>query len=123
MGSNPDAARLAGIGVGRRVLVAFTVSGAIAGIAGIIADVSNIAAAIATAIDEQRAATAEIASSASHAALGTQNVTATIAGVNAGAEEAGAAAALVLDASGELSREADALNREVRTFLAEVRAA
>ena len=97
--------------------------GAIAGIAGIIADVSDIAAAIAIAIDEQRAATAEIASSATHAALGTQNVTATIADVNAGAEEAGIAAALVLDASGELSREADALNREVRTFLAAVRAA
>ena len=36
IGSNPDAARLAGIPVGRRVFVAFTVSGAIAGIAGVL---------------------------------------------------------------------------------------
>jgi rhamnose transport system permease protein len=36
MGSNPEAARLAGIGVGRRVFVAFTVSGAIAGVAGVL---------------------------------------------------------------------------------------
>jgi rhamnose transport system permease protein len=36
IGSNPDAARLAGIGVGRRVFVAFTVSGAIAGVAGVL---------------------------------------------------------------------------------------
>jgi len=36
MGSNPEAARLAGIGVGRRVLLAFTVSGAIAGVAGVL---------------------------------------------------------------------------------------
>jgi rhamnose transport system permease protein len=36
MGSNPDAARLAGIGVGRRVFTAFAVSGAIAGIAGVL---------------------------------------------------------------------------------------
>ena len=36
MGSNPDAARLAGIPVGRRVFVAFTVSGAIAGVAGVL---------------------------------------------------------------------------------------
>jgi rhamnose transport system permease protein len=36
IGSNPDAARLAGIPVGRRVLVAFTVSGAIAGVAGVL---------------------------------------------------------------------------------------
>ena len=97
--------------------------GAIAGIAAIIADVSEIAGAIAVAIDEQRAATAEIVGSATHAALGTRNVTATIAGVNAGADQTGAAAALVLDASGALSRQADILNREVRHFLTEVRAA
>ena len=36
MGSNPDAARLAGIPIGRRVFVAFTVSGAIAGVAGVL---------------------------------------------------------------------------------------
>ena len=36
MGSNPDAARLAGIPVGRRIFVAFTVSGAIAGVAGVL---------------------------------------------------------------------------------------
>jgi rhamnose transport system permease protein len=36
IGSNPDAARLAGIPIGRRVFVAFTVSGAIAGVAGVL---------------------------------------------------------------------------------------
>jgi rhamnose transport system permease protein len=36
IGSNPDAARLAGIPVGRRVFMAFTVSGAIAGVAGVL---------------------------------------------------------------------------------------
>jgi len=36
MGSNPEAARLAGIPVGRRVFVAFTVSGAIAGVARVL---------------------------------------------------------------------------------------
>jgi rhamnose transport system permease protein len=36
IGSNPEAARLAGIPVGRRVLTAFTVSGAIAGLAGVL---------------------------------------------------------------------------------------
>jgi rhamnose transport system permease protein len=36
IGSNPEAARLAGIAVGRRVLVAFAVSGAIAGLAGVL---------------------------------------------------------------------------------------
>ena len=36
IGSNPDAARLAGIPVGRRVFMAFTASGAIAGVAGVL---------------------------------------------------------------------------------------
>jgi rhamnose transport system permease protein len=36
IGSNPDAARLAGIPIGRRVLLAFVVSGAIAGLAGVL---------------------------------------------------------------------------------------
>ena len=34
IGSNPDAARLAGIRVGRRVLTAFAISGALAGLGG-----------------------------------------------------------------------------------------
>jgi len=36
IGSNPEAARLAGIRVGRRVFTAFAVSGAIAGVAGVL---------------------------------------------------------------------------------------
>jgi rhamnose transport system permease protein len=36
IGSNPDAARLAGLPVGRRVFAAFAVSGAIAGVAGVL---------------------------------------------------------------------------------------
>ena len=36
IGSNPDAARLAGIPIGKRVLFAFAVSGAIAGVAGVL---------------------------------------------------------------------------------------
>ncbi len=36
IGSNPEAARLAGIGVGRRVFTAFAASGAIAGVAGVL---------------------------------------------------------------------------------------
>jgi rhamnose transport system permease protein len=36
IGSNPDAARLAGIPAGRRILTAFAVSGALAGVAGVL---------------------------------------------------------------------------------------
>ena len=36
MGSNPEAARLAGVPTGRRLLVAFVLSGALAGLAGVL---------------------------------------------------------------------------------------
>jgi rhamnose transport system permease protein len=36
IGSNPEAARLAGLPIGKRVFMAFTVSGAIAGLAGVL---------------------------------------------------------------------------------------
>ena len=36
IGSNPDAANLAGIRVGRRVIAAFVISGALAGLAGVL---------------------------------------------------------------------------------------
>ena len=36
MGSNPEAARLAGVPAGRRLLVAFVLSGALAGLAGVL---------------------------------------------------------------------------------------
>jgi methyl-accepting chemotaxis protein len=96
---------------------------AIGGITGIIGDVSATATAIAAAVEQQLAATGEIARNAQQTASGTQTVTANIAGVSQLASETGAAATQVLGAAGDLSRQAEQLSGEVRTFVAGVRAA
>ena len=57
------------------------------------------------------------------AAQGTQEVSGTIGGVNQAALQTGAAAAQVLEAASELSRNGEGLKSQVATFLAEVRAA
>ena len=55
--------------------------------------------------------------------MGTGAVTSNIAGVAGAAEETGAAAAQVLGAASELSRQSEHLNAEVGRFLATIRAA
>ena len=96
---------------------------AITGIDGTIGRISEISTAIASAIDEQQAATKEITRSTREAALGTSEVSRDIAGVNEAAREAGSAAAQVLTASTELGHQAESLRAEVDQFLAKIRAA
>ena len=68
---------------------------------------------IAAAVEEQGAATAEIARNVQQTAAATQEVTTNIAGVSRAATETGAAASQVLGAAGELSKQARRLSREV----------
>ncbi|MBL8710963.1 MAG: HAMP domain-containing protein [Rhodospirillaceae bacterium] len=95
---------------------------AMGSVKGTIAKVSEIASAIAAAVEEQTAATGEISSNATQAASGTEEVSRSIAGVSRAADDAGAAAGQVLDASAELAKQAEALRREVDSFIARVRA-
>ncbi|WP_428486345.1 methyl-accepting chemotaxis protein [Rhodopila sp.] len=96
---------------------------AIGGIARIISEVGSIATAIAAAVEEQGAATAEIAKTTQQTSVSTQDVSSNIAGVTRAASSTGAAADLVLDAAGNLSRQAEQLTGEVNTFAAGMRAA
>ncbi len=97
--------------------------GAIEGIRDIIASINENAAAIAAAVEQQNAATNEIARNVQQAAAGTSDVSANIGGVNEGAAATGAAAAQVLTAADALSGQAEELGREVHDFLQSVRAA
>ena len=85
--------------------------------------VSETAAAIASAVEQQGAATQEISRNVLQAAQGTQEVSGNIMGVTQAAEQTGAAAAQVLASAGALSRNGEALKTQVDAFLAEVRAA
>lgn len=91
-------------------------------IAATIADISQIAATIAAAIEEQGAATQEIARNVQEAASGTGEVTTNIAGVSRAVADTGQAATNVLGASAELNRQSDSLRRQVAEFLAGVKA-
>jgi methyl-accepting chemotaxis protein len=85
--------------------------------------VSEIASAIAAAVEEQGVATQEIARNVQNAAQGTSQVATNIDDVRSGAKETGTASAQVLDSARALSAEGGRLKTEVDKFLATVRAA
>ncbi|MBF0375646.1 MAG: HAMP domain-containing protein [Alphaproteobacteria bacterium] len=95
---------------------------AIESIGKVIAEISEISSAIASAVEEQGAATQEIARNVEQAALGTKEVSSNIGGVTQAAGEAGAVANQVLTAAGELSRQSEILRSEVDGFIARIRA-
>ncbi|MBV8537258.1 MAG: globin-coupled sensor protein [Alphaproteobacteria bacterium] len=85
--------------------------------------INEIATTIASAVEEQGAATKEIARNVQQAASGTKEVSANITGVTTAAGETGSAASEMLSASQELAQRADHLGREVDTFFKRVQAA
>jgi methyl-accepting chemotaxis protein len=96
---------------------------AIRSIGATIRQMSEIATSIASAVEEQGAATREIATNVHQAAQGTNDIATNIEGVSRAASDTGAAAAQVLSAAGELSKQSETLRRDVDDFLATVRAA
>jgi len=96
---------------------------AIHGITQTVAAVSENAATIAAAVEQQGVATQEIARSITHAAAGTDQVSQNISGVQGAAQETGAAAHQVLSAAGTLSRDGETLKSELHALLTEMRAA
>jgi methyl-accepting chemotaxis protein len=96
---------------------------AIRDISETIAKMSEISSTIASAVEEQGAATQEISRNIQQAAQGTQQVSENIVDVQRGASETGNASSQVHDAACELSTESDRLKIEVGKFMETVRAA
>lgn len=88
-----------------------------------ISRISEIAATIATSVEQQGGATQEIARNVEQAAQGTSEVATNIVDVNKGARETGSASAKVLSSAQSLSGESNRLKQEVARFLSTVRAA
>jgi methyl-accepting chemotaxis protein len=86
-----------------------------------IARINEISAAIAAAVEQQTAATQEIARNVEAAAHGTQAVSKNISEVKTAAKETGSASDSVLGAARKLSEESRALNLLVGDFVAKVR--
>jgi methyl-accepting chemotaxis protein len=96
---------------------------AIKGIGTTIDEMNDISTAIAAAMEEQGATTAEMTRNTQEAARGTQEVSATISSVSHGAQATGSAASQVLSAASELGNKAATLRTEVDSFLSNMRAA
>ena len=84
---------------------------------------SEIASSIASAVEQQGAATQEISRNVQQAAQGTIQVSANIGDVQRGANHTGSASAQVLSAAQSLSQDSSRLKLEVGKFLDSVRAA
>ena len=88
-----------------------------------IGQINEVAAAIAAAVEEQDAATREIASNVQKAAQGTQEVSENIESVSQAAGDAGRSAGQLLETASEMSKQSEALRGEVDSFLNQIRAA
>jgi methyl-accepting chemotaxis protein len=96
---------------------------AIGEIRSTIDEMNEVSVAINAAVEEQAAATQEIARNTQEAATGTQDVSRNIVEVLEGANETGAASGNVVDAAGELGKQAETLRSQVEDFLRNIRAA
>ncbi len=96
---------------------------AIQRIAQTITSVNEIATTIASAVEQQGAATTEIARNVQQASVGTKEVSSNIAGVNRTAQETGQAASLVLGAAKELASQSETLRKQVEGFFSKIQAA
>ena len=92
-------------------------------IRGTIIRLSEVAAAIAAAVDEQDATTHGIAQNVKQVAQGTSQVAASILDVNKRASETGLASSELLASAQTLARESSKLRNEAQSFLATVRTA
>ena len=96
---------------------------AIKRIGGTIGEVSTVATSIASAVEEQGAATQEITRNTQEAARRTKDVSQNISGVTDGADATGAAAGGVKSAAEALNSQTERLRDQVRDFLGKIRAA
>jgi methyl-accepting chemotaxis protein len=88
-----------------------------------IAQMNEIATAIAAAVEQQSAATRDIAQNIQEVSKGTTEVSSNVGSVNEAANETGAAASEVLTAANDLSHQSEKLRADVSTFLNLIRAA
>ena len=87
-----------------------------------VSDMNEICTLIAAAVEEQAAATREIARNVDQAAAGTREVALNISGVTAASTETGHAVVHVQQAAGNLNSQSAALQNEVGAFLRSIKA-
>jgi methyl-accepting chemotaxis protein len=107
--------------IGKTIMQIQTSSGraveAIEAINGTIGEMQKTANSIAVAVEQQSAATSEIVQAVTQASTGTRHVTENMVGVAQTAEETGAAAGQMLNASSELAQQAGMLQMQMDDFM------
>jgi len=93
---------------------------AIRSIGGIIERIDEITKTIAQAIHQQEGATREISNNVQQASAGTSEISSNIVNVTHAASESRSAANEVLQSSGDLSKQAEILRREIKVFVTKV---
>ena len=88
-----------------------------------IAEISEVSTAIASAVEQQGAATNEIARNVQHASAGTEQVSSNVGGISQAAADTGLIATRVSGASQRISGEVNTLRAEVEKFLSSMKAA
>ncbi len=89
----------------------------------VVEEMDHVAAAIAAAVEQQRASTQEIAGNVSRAAVGTRTAATNISGVDDAAQQSGQAAGQVLEVALGLARQASLLETAVDDLITRSRAA
>ena len=109
--------------VGQMQTATGTAVEAIRGITGTIRQMSEITTTIASAVEQQGAATQEIARNVQTASTGTRDVSSTFVDVTRAASETGGMAGQVLHAAADMAQQSALLRREVDAFIARIRSA
>ncbi|NVK17882.1 MAG: bacteriohemerythrin [Methylocystaceae bacterium] len=93
---------------------------AIKAISSVIGEINHISSTIASAVEQQGAATQEIAMNVDQASAGTQEVSTSILQVQKSAESADESAQILMSTSDDLARESNILRKQVSRFLKQV---
>ncbi|MFO0389829.1 MAG: methyl-accepting chemotaxis protein [Alphaproteobacteria bacterium] len=100
---------------------ATSITAALTDIRGSVNDITGAASSVASSVEEQSAVTNEIARNMQTASQGTENISRDLGNVSTASNQAGAAAGQMLQASQELSRQAESLNSQVDAFISKIR--
>ena len=84
---------------------------------------TDVTAAIASAVQEQSAATSEISRNVQQAATGARDISGNVAGITEASEKTGRAADDVLQSADQLANESSGLDAKVKVFLEKIEAA
>ncbi|MGX7744712.1 methyl-accepting chemotaxis protein [Rhodopseudomonas parapalustris] len=94
--------------------------GAVEAISKRITEINEVSTTIASAVEEQGAATREIASNVQQASSGTALVTSNVVGISHAADDTGKIAMRVNGVSGEIAGQVEKLRAQVKSFVAKV---